>query len=617
MTTLTKQSLPNHYLRTVGLNPNVLAAGSEKLQNWQAIVSLFEFPNENESIHNDGVTYVRFDQPHLSIPAPWLQTQWQYHVGWFQAPNSDTHLPPPHSSPTASERLDVGPARLNQLLAEAAHDIRSPIAVAQQIITSVTKRANTTGRWTKAETDLLAEASMRLSQATHWADGILIDERLLHGEPVNVRRRFYPHQWRAEIEPLLRTIASQRQVKLDWVGWDRSLPRLYLDSNHLSRAVLNLLNNAVQASHPGDRIRVEVAWQTNVTQRMIISIEDEGGGLETTLMRKINSTSLWPQEADEPRQPGFGLKTAKALIRAIGGTIAVQKSTDRGTLFRLSIPVDNYHSLVRSWLLQNAELSANAPSPKQITIHALRCATGAMPNRTQLPSGQPQLTQPPAPHSAKTSLSLTPALTTLLSRFDAQLQRSASVNDLVYRVAADRWLWISLQKQSFIRSTGKPPALVSVLRNARANLQNSDGNVECLDQMVFQLNDLSLAELQAGSEVRYRLPNVTGLVAEKIAELMGSHVPPVDQLELSESAITVRPKRDHIQIRSDRADSSFAPSKRPIDAYTSLAETPSDSFSGALAELSQAWHASQKQLQNLGPRLSPPRPKSTPMAASH
>ncbi|MCA9158898.1 MAG: hypothetical protein KDA72_11255, partial [Planctomycetales bacterium] len=70
-------------------------------------------------------------------------------------------------------------------------------------------------------------------------------------------------------------------------------------------------------------------------------------------------------------------------------------------------------------------------------------------------------------------------------------------------------------------------------------------------------------------------------------------------------------------IRSDRAQvtapiarggqhHSPAPAKGPAKG-SSLADTPCESFSGSLAELTQIWHARQQQLDQtslaLGPRL--------------
>ncbi len=257
-------------------------AAARTQHTWQTLILRSGIQN-NESQSNESergsaassvaVTYARFDAPHKAVPSPWMLAQWSEDFGWHRSleqitacqttwaaqdvahnaagaqvelrtqPVSD--LPSAYS--TAKGSLAAEHAHLSQMLAEAAHDIRSPIAVAQQIISTLSQRVRRDGQLTKAETELLDEVQVRLTQANRWAESILVEQSLEHGQPVNVRRRFYPLQWLRGIQPLLNSLAIQHGVNLAWLGWDRSLPRLYLDANHLSRAVLNLVSNAIQA----------------------------------------------------------------------------------------------------------------------------------------------------------------------------------------------------------------------------------------------------------------------------------------------------------------------------------------------------------------------------------
>jgi signal transduction histidine kinase len=324
-------------------------------------------------------------------------------------PRSNTQLPQPHR-------------HLRQLLAEAAHDVRAPIAVAQQILASVVDRIRSGANLTSADQGMLTEASHRLTQAQHWAEGILTERRLEHGQPANIRRRFYPHQWLVEHQPVLNSLAAQHRVQLVWIGWDRSLPRLYLDPTHLSRVVLNLVTNAIRASQPGNQVEIQVAWLTNVTQHFQITVQDSGCGLPVELLRQINANQLWPANTSGVEAGGMGLRTVKALARAMGGTLSARAVPAGGTQFCLSLPVDNYHSLIRGWIRQNIDLTPMEQRhwPHQIAIYALR---GSRPT-------------PPAP--------ATPPLDCPSAQLDAQLQRAASVKDLVYRVAHDRWLWLTM-----------------------------------------------------------------------------------------------------------------------------------------------------------------------------
>ena len=170
MTTLTKPIFPNQYQHPSGSYATDSSANVQALHIWRSFVSLGDSKHVGESIRSDEDTYARFDTPHQSVPDPWLLTQWRVDVGWHR-PVDRSEVPQEiFSKKNSPAESQVQEPRLNQLLAEAAHDIRSPIAVAQQIISSVTKRANDTGIWTQAETSLLAEAITEYSAAGASAD---------------------------------------------------------------------------------------------------------------------------------------------------------------------------------------------------------------------------------------------------------------------------------------------------------------------------------------------------------------------------------------------------------------------------------------------------------------
>lgn len=591
---------------------NAIGISSSAQHSWQTLV-LLEQPQLGPAHGGDKPTYVRFDNPHNATPSPWSLAQWREDFGWHRklvdvvSRNKTNNVlrstangfasRGPQAVATGSAILPatvtqptVAHANLNHMLAEVAHDIRSPIAVAQQIISSLSQRAQPFSQWTSEQTELLHEAQLRLTQANRWAEGILVQHSLDHGQPVSVRRRFYPQQWLRSVQPLLNSLAKQRGVRLLWIGWDRSLPRLYSDANQLSRVLLNLVDNAIQASRPGNEVRVHVAWQTPVTQRMIVTIEDDGRGLSRELMQQVNAPH---NPSSDPLQSnsgiGLGLTTAKTLVHALGGTLRAQHPSNGGTRFSLMLPVDNYHSLVHSWLQQNSSQSrllANSPQ-QQITIHALRSAH--------------EITSP-----------------SMWNEIDLQLQQAASGDDLVYRVARDRWLWLS--KQATRGSAAVPAAMSAALRTLRERDNAWNLALDCRQQQVFTWQSPAAQSSspdgsRAVTSGHTCVMRLTSIIAERIAELIGEHVPPIDDLQLT-NPIVVRPTAGGQPrlIRSDRAhcdrpaQAKTPGSAKPAPAATAaIAETPCDSFSGTLAELAQQWHSRQVRLDQIQSSIQPPR----------
>ena len=538
---------------------------------WQMLVAgEAQLPAPPLSASGVGQT-TRMDPPHERLSQPALAklqaaTQWRAEVGW--------HCPATQAAGELAER-----GSLPALLAEAAHDLRGPLAAAQQALGLVLRRWQPGAAAAAEDRQWIAQAATRLAQAHHWADGILLEQRLQHRLPVAIRRRFYPHQWLMEMEPLLRALSEQYQVPLEWRGWDRSLPRLYLDPYHLSRIVTNLVTNALQASPATTaRVRIGVTWLTDVTQHLVLTIEDDGRGMPDEVLQRLNTPGDQAPSGAGSEHQGMGLRTARALTRGMGGSLIAQRSHSGGMRMAVRLPVDNYHSLIRSWLMRHAELAARQPHDQrqQLRLFAVRCAS---------PAHRPAAGQEPQ----------------LANQRDRVLHQAAGPQDFIYRVAHDRWLWLTLNAAG---CHSQPP-------------RGLDELGECRQQEVWRLDNIRLGASVGNISWQHHLLALTSRLAERMAELVGDHVPPVDDLTLPPVTGFVWDTRHASRriLRHERppAGSAHLPATHlpatPLSAPhfsggPSLAETPCETFSGALRELSQQWHVRQLQLDHAGRRLA-------------
>ncbi|GAB5402113.1 MAG: hypothetical protein Aurels2KO_03440 [Aureliella sp.] len=427
--------------------------------------------------------------------------------------DSPTSLPRKQTT-IERQRDTAGTPEFAELVAEIAHDIRSPIAVAKQIVGAVAEQARTTGGLSSGELELLDVASMRLVEANKWAEGILVGRCLEHGTPINIRRRFYPPQWRGVAEPLLQGIAARRRINLQWIGWDRSLPRLYLDENQLTRAVLNLVSNAIQASPMGSDVEIRIAMQNNVTQRMILAIEDSGSGLDPKLMQQLNSHSPARDDNADLLGSGLGLSTCKSLVAAMGGELHASHSPRGGTLVLVSLPTDDPQSLLRSWLVHDvqARQAAGDNQPSEVQLHAIR-STG------------------------------------LNQEFvDTQLQQGAASSDFVYRVGRDRWLWFTITPEG--AKADAAPNLGAAIRRLRDMRRGNESETLCQAQLVYRARGI-VADMP--EQLHSRLTEVAQLLTAQIERLTGGRIPTVDDIGLNPGSIVFRTHGNNTtrQVRQD------------------------------------------------------------------
>ncbi len=526
-------------------------------------------------------------QPHLAALAQFLQrhsgaeanSQASIEIAGADAVGAD-NAATPMTEVANFRKVD---ARYRALLAEAAHDIRAPLGVAQQILSRIASRVRTDRTLDHNEMRLLASANDRLQQAATWCEEILAPDRLESAHVTSIRQRFYPHQLKALVAPLVNSLAQRHKVQLNWVGWDHSLPRLYLDSNQLARVLMNLISNAIEASSAGSQLSVRVAWQTNVTQRLVIAIEDEGHGLESALLKFVNS-----DQSEIPVQAGIGLATVKSLVAAMGGSLSAQICQSGGTLLRITLPVDNRLSLIRGWLVQNAGQSAGSTDKRngRIQLHVLRSS------------------------GFNTSLA------------DQLLQQSAAPSDFVYRIADDRWLWLSIiqspldarasDSNSPISSKGAVERLSEQLTERMAV---ESGRLNC--QLAFEWADIDLHALHNSLNQRNLLPQLSAAIADKFMQLTGNRIPPINELngELIsdrtnnrdlDTAAARRPvvqTRNFGTVRVDSAEANPLAAKRHGDANLSperlhnLASSFLNSDPSQFAELAQDWRAQLSELQ--------------------
>lgn len=114
------------------------------------------------------------------------------------------------------------------------------------------------------------------------------------------------------------------------------------DPRELSRAVGNLVMNAVQQSPPGSAIVVAVTESSD--GRAVISVQDSAGGIDPADLDRIFDPG-W--RASEPRTPaahpveqgraGLGLAIVDGIMKAHLGEVAV-RNTDDGCRFDLLLP---------------------------------------------------------------------------------------------------------------------------------------------------------------------------------------------------------------------------------------------------------------------------------------
>jgi signal transduction histidine kinase len=129
---------------------------------------------------------------------------------------------------------------------------------------------------------------------------------------------------------------AQDEVSVEAVVRD-PLPAVRGDRDRLRQVLVNLIDNAVKYSAPGDEVRVEAE---SIDGRVVIEVRDRGPGIppehQRVIFEKFGRVNL-----GEHAKPGtgLGLFIARSIAEAHGGVLEVRSAPGRGATFRLSLPV--------------------------------------------------------------------------------------------------------------------------------------------------------------------------------------------------------------------------------------------------------------------------------------
>jgi signal transduction histidine kinase len=113
------------------------------------------------------------------------------------------------------------------------------------------------------------------------------------------------------------------------------LPKIVCRPAKLHQVLYNLLLNAIQASQPDSRIVVRTLIENE--QQVAVEIEDFGCGIDPGQMPRIFEPFFTTKPVG--RGTGLGLAVTYGIVRDHGGTIEVTSEVDRGSTFRVRLPL--------------------------------------------------------------------------------------------------------------------------------------------------------------------------------------------------------------------------------------------------------------------------------------
>jgi signal transduction histidine kinase/CheY-like chemotaxis protein len=144
-----------------------------------------------------------------------------------------------------------------------------------------------------------------------------------------------------DVVSLMRYRAVEKSLSLELV-LPPDLPAAILgDAAKLRQSVINLVGNAIKYTETGG-ITLRLSFgKSDIGGRtlLIIEVEDSGIGIAAADQQRIFEPFVQVSEPSMQQGTGLGLAITARQTKAMGGTISLQSSPGKGSLFRIELPV--------------------------------------------------------------------------------------------------------------------------------------------------------------------------------------------------------------------------------------------------------------------------------------
>ena len=232
-----------------------------------------------------------------------------------------------HSFNQMLERLNTAFAAQRQFTGNAAHELRTPLALMQAQLELFSAEHPAVLPQTAEFLALLREQTERLTQMTR----TLLEMSNLQQVARNERIQLAPMI--EEIFTDLAPLSDKRGVTLTAEG-----DGIMTGSDALIyRLIFNLTENAVKYNRPGGSVRVSV---TQELEKLLLRVSDTGCGIPEVYQRSIFQPFF---RVDKSRSreyggAGLGLSLVWEIADLHGGSVWVEKSSEKGTTIAVGLP---------------------------------------------------------------------------------------------------------------------------------------------------------------------------------------------------------------------------------------------------------------------------------------
>jgi PAS domain S-box-containing protein len=216
-------------------------------------------------------------------------------------------------------------ASLGRLAVGIAHEIRNPLSSVKMNLAILRKRLAPTG-------DNIEHFEIAQKEVTNLER--VMNELLDYAKPSPLKLDYEnPHEVIEETIAVIMTAPRMNGITIKKV-FAENIPMILIDKGKVHQALLNILLNAIQASHTGGTIEIETQIVDHPAKTFRIVTIDHGEGIKPQNLKLVFD----PFFTTKKTGTGLGLSIVRNIIKNHQGDIMLESEPGKGTRVCMEFP---------------------------------------------------------------------------------------------------------------------------------------------------------------------------------------------------------------------------------------------------------------------------------------
>ncbi|WP_111307897.1 hybrid sensor histidine kinase/response regulator transcription factor [Confluentibacter sediminis] len=161
-----------------------------------------------------------------------------------------------------------------------------------------------------------------------------------------------------------RQLANDKKIRLNFISEDESILG-WIDNDKYDKILYNLLSNALKFTNKYGNVDLFIKLKDGLDDYLVIEVSDDGIGIPLKSQEKIFTRFYQANNSKENNTgTGIGLSLVKSLVELHKGSIKVESTPNKGSVFKVEIPINrNFYNNkeVFEYVLKDHNLEVSIP----------------------------------------------------------------------------------------------------------------------------------------------------------------------------------------------------------------------------------------------------------------